>query len=44
MGMARNISVGCDWGETQSWVVVRANGFAPTPKESKVIYIEVMIF
>ena len=37
--MARNVSVGIDWG-TISWVVVRANGFPPDPKKSKVIYIE----
>jgi len=39
IGMAKNVSVGVDWGET-SWVVVRANGFPPDMKDSKVIYVE----
>jgi hypothetical protein len=37
--MARNVSVGVDWGGT-SWCVVRANGFPPRKKLSRVIYVE----
>lgn len=39
LGMARNVSIGVDWGII-SWVVVRANGFAPDKRKSKVIYVE----
>ena len=39
LGMARNISIGVDWG-TISWVVVRANGFLPDVRKAKVIYVE----
>jgi hypothetical protein len=38
-GQARNVSVGVDWGMT-SWAVVRANGFNPDKKSSRVIYME----
>jgi hypothetical protein len=40
IGNARNVSVGIDWGKDESWVVVRASGFAPNEKHSKVIYVE----
>ena len=39
IGMARNVSVGIDWGLI-SWVVVRANGFPPNRKIGRVIYVE----
>jgi hypothetical protein len=39
MGMARNVSIGVDWGDP-SWVVVRANGFPPNPSQPRVIYVE----
>lgn len=39
LGNARNISVGIDWGMI-SWVVIRANGFLPDKKKSRVIYAE----
>jgi len=39
IGFAKNISVGVDWGLV-SWVVVRANGFEPKKKYSRVIYVE----
>ena len=39
LGMARNVSIGVDWGIV-SWVVIRANGFQPNPKYPRVIYVE----
>lgn len=38
-GQARNISIGVDWG-MESWVVIRANGFEPNKRFSRVIYVE----
>ena len=39
LGMARNVSIGIDWGKV-SWLVVRGNGFEPAKKHSKIIYVE----
>lgn len=36
---AKNISIGIDQGKV-SWVVVRANGFLPDEKKSRIIYVE----
>lgn len=39
LAQSRNISIGVDWGMV-SWVVVRANGFAPNPRDPRIIYVE----
>jgi hypothetical protein len=39
VGLAKNISMGIDWGDP-SWVVIRANGWPGDVKKPRIIYIE----